>query len=113
MQRHPDLLLAGDHVVIGDDMPLESHDHPGPLPLRWVVADPRPPPDVQQPLGADPRRVDAHHRWDHRLGQPRILAIQPREQIHITQIERRLVRQVVGIRAEFSGLFGENRQQVA
>ncbi len=91
MEGDADSLLAGDDVVIRDDVAFLTDDHPRALALGGVATDPGSAPEIHHPLRPDACGIDADHRGHHRLGQTGILIIQTGENLHVAQIESRAV----------------------
>ena len=69
VQGHLNLGLAGDHVLIGDDVAFVGDDHAGALTLGHFSADARAAPGIAQELLAHASGIDADNRWNHRLGE--------------------------------------------
>ena len=69
VQGDLDLSLAGDHVLIGDDVAFVGDDHAGALTLGHFSADARAAPGIAQELLAHACGIDADNRWNHRLGE--------------------------------------------
>ena len=105
VQRHLNLLLASDDMVVGDHMAFFGDDDPGTLPLGGIAPHAGAPREVEQALGADAGDVDAHHGWHHGAGEAGVFVVKAREQFDIAEVERRAVRQGEFFRPEAPAVF--------
>ena len=111
MKRHPNLLLSGDHMMIGHDVPFLRHDHTRPLSLGWIIANTHLPPDVEQLLAADSRGIDTNNRRHHYLGDSCVLVVESGQQLHVSKIQRNLIGKRECLWLKLRRLFGKIGKQ--
>jgi len=102
VEGYLDLLLAGNHMVVGDGVAFIGDDDAGPFPGRRVAVDAGAAPAVAHLLRTHAGRVNADHGGHHRGGQPGVFLVQAAQQFGVFDVERRQFGQREGLRTEIS-----------